>query len=74
MSWKVLLLLSAQGKVVRGRLQGSWTSTLDRWAPAAAWLRRPIEELDVDEHRAALGDRRVRPRFRVPLEREPAAT
>lgn len=39
---RLLNVLSAEGKVVRGRPKGSWTSTqfrwsaLDRWAPAAA--------------------------------------
>ena len=32
---RVLFLLSAEGRVVRGRPLGSWTSTLNRWTPIA---------------------------------------
>jgi hypothetical protein len=34
---RVLFLLAAQGKVVRGRPNGSWTSHQYRWTPLAAW-------------------------------------
>jgi hypothetical protein len=34
---RVLLLLAAQGRAVRGRPRGSWTSHQYRWAPLAAW-------------------------------------
>lgn len=34
---RVLLVLAAQGKVVRGRPRGSWTSHQYRWSPLAAW-------------------------------------
>ena len=34
---RVLLVLAAQGKVVRGRPGGSWTSHQYRWTPLAAW-------------------------------------
>ena len=34
---RVLLLLAAQGQVVRGRPRGSWTSHQYRWAPLAPW-------------------------------------
>src|SRR2546430_99973 len=33
----VLLLLAAEGRIVRGRPRGSWTSTQWRWSPAQAW-------------------------------------
>jgi hypothetical protein len=36
-SW-VLLLLAAQGRIVRGRPRGSWLSTQWRWAPVERWL------------------------------------
>jgi hypothetical protein len=35
---RVLFLLAAEGRIVRGRPLGSWTSTLYRWAPAETWL------------------------------------
>ena len=34
----VLLLLAAEGRIVRGRPRGSWTSTQYRWVPIEAWL------------------------------------
>ncbi len=34
----MLMQLSAEGKVVRGRPRGSWTSSQYRWAPIDAWL------------------------------------
>lgn len=51
---RLLNVLSAEGKVVRGRPRGTWTSTqfrwsaLDRWAPAAA------EQIEPDEAEAQL--------------------
>ena len=46
---RLLTVLAAEGKVVRGRPKGSWTSTqfrwsaLDRWAPSAAAAMDPLE-------------------------------
>ncbi|MFL6139753.1 MAG: winged helix DNA-binding domain-containing protein [Frankiaceae bacterium] len=37
LSSRVLLLLAAEGRAVRGRPRGSWASTQYRWAPMAAW-------------------------------------
>jgi hypothetical protein len=37
-SSRVLYLLAADGRIVRGRPRGSWTSSQWRWAPAEAWL------------------------------------
>jgi len=51
---KVLFLLAAEGRIVRGRPRGSWTSTLYRWAPARAWLPDAIAELETDAAAAAL--------------------
>jgi hypothetical protein len=45
-SWKVLFLLAADGRIVRGRPLGSWTSTLYRWAPIQSWLPGGFAELD----------------------------
>ena len=45
---RVLTLLGAEGRIVRGRPKGSWTSTqyrwstLERWAPAAAVAVDPL--------------------------------
>jgi len=35
---RVLLLLSADGRIVRGRPRGTWTSSQYRWAPMESWL------------------------------------
>jgi Winged helix DNA-binding domain len=59
-SWKVLFLLAAAGEIVRGRPMGSWTSTLYRWAPLAAWLPGGFVDLDTDTAAAALVRRWLR--------------
>jgi Winged helix DNA-binding domain len=41
---RVLFLLAAQGKVVRGRPNGSWTSHQYRWTPLAAWCPHGLDE------------------------------
>jgi hypothetical protein len=35
---RVLLQLAADGRIVRGRPRGSWTSSQYRWSPIDAWL------------------------------------
>jgi hypothetical protein len=51
---RVLFLLAAEGRIVRGRPTGSWTSTLYRWAPMQDWLPGGLEDLDTDEAAARL--------------------
>jgi hypothetical protein len=43
---RVLFLLAADGRIVRGRPRGSWTSSQYHWAPVDAWLpgRRPAPD------------------------------
>jgi Winged helix DNA-binding domain len=41
---RVLLVLAAQGKVMRGRPNGSWTSHQYRWTPLAAWCPDGLAE------------------------------
>jgi hypothetical protein len=53
-STKVLFLLAAEGRIVRGRPLGSWTSSLYRWAPTQTWLPEPIAELEPDRAAAEL--------------------
>jgi hypothetical protein len=53
-STKVLFLLAAEGRIVRGRPLGSWTSTLYRWAPAQTWLPAGIADLASDAAAAEL--------------------
>ena len=52
-SW-VLLLLAAEGRIVRGRPLGSWTSTQWRWSPVEAWLPDGIEDWPAPDARAEL--------------------
>jgi hypothetical protein len=49
MTTRVLFLLAAEGRIVRGRPQGSWTSSLWRWAPIDRWLPGGLAQLDIDE-------------------------
>ncbi len=43
-STRVLHLLAAEGRVVRGRPRGSWISSQYRWSPAEAWPELPTGE------------------------------
>jgi hypothetical protein len=60
MTTRVLFLLAAEGRIVRGRPQGSWTSSLYRWAPIDAWLPGGLPELDTDDAAAELVRRWLR--------------
>ncbi|HEY6794251.1 MAG TPA: winged helix DNA-binding domain-containing protein [Kineosporiaceae bacterium] len=51
---RVLLVLAAQGRVVRGRPLGSWTSTQFTWTTAGAWFDGGLPEVDVPEAEAEL--------------------
>jgi Winged helix DNA-binding domain len=53
----VLFLLAAEGRVVRGRPRGAWTSSQWRWVPAASWLPRPLPHIDQEEARDTLARR-----------------
>ncbi|MBO0685283.1 MAG: AlkZ family DNA glycosylase, partial [Candidatus Dormibacteraeota bacterium] len=59
-STRVLFLLAAEGRIVRGRPRGSWLSTQYRWAPAETWLSGGMAELQVEEARAELVRRWLR--------------
>ncbi len=45
-STRVLFLLAAEGRIVRTRPLGSWTSGQYRWAPLETWLGRPLPSID----------------------------
>jgi hypothetical protein len=51
---RVLPLLAADGRVVRGRPRGSWTSSQYRWSTVAAWLPAGVPELKAEEARVEL--------------------
>jgi len=53
-SSKVLFLLAAEGRIVRGRPLGSWTSSLYRWSPVTTWLPGGIAALETDDAAAEL--------------------
>ena len=57
MTTPVLFLLACEQRVVRGRPQGSWTSTRYRWAPMKSWLPEGLPVLKTDEARAELARR-----------------
>ena len=53
-STRVLALLSASGRIVRGRPRGSWISTQYRWVPADAWIPGGVGDLPTDGARVEL--------------------
>jgi DNA glycosylase AlkZ-like len=53
-STRVLFLLSAEGRVVRGRPRGSWISSQYRWSPIDAWVPGGMPELRAADAQAAL--------------------
>jgi hypothetical protein len=50
----VLLLLAAQGRIVRGRPRGSWLSTQWRWSPVDRWLPAGMAAPRAEDAQAAL--------------------
>jgi hypothetical protein len=51
---RVLMQLAADGRVIRGRPRGSWTSSQFRWAPIEAWLPEGVDDLPTDTARVEL--------------------
>jgi hypothetical protein len=56
----VLFLLAAEGRIVRGRPRGAWTSSQWSWVPAAAWLPEPLPRHQPEPARADLAARWLR--------------
>ncbi|HET6502202.1 MAG TPA: winged helix DNA-binding domain-containing protein [Amycolatopsis sp.] len=54
---RVLLLLAAQGRIVRGRPRGSWLSTQYAWATAETWLPGGFSRQGADSARIGLARR-----------------
>ncbi|MFE3058299.1 winged helix DNA-binding domain-containing protein [Nocardia sp. NPDC059239] len=50
----VLVTLGCEGRIVRGRPNGSWASSQYTWAPIESWQPEGIPALPVDEARAEL--------------------
>jgi Winged helix DNA-binding domain len=57
MSTRILFLLAAEGKVIRGRPKGTWVSSMYRWAPMDDWLGGPMPEMSKPEAQAAMLER-----------------
>jgi len=54
MTTRVVFLLAAEGKIVRGRPRGSWISGQYRWVPTDTWLGAPLPTMPVAEASAKL--------------------
>ena len=54
---RLLTLLAAEGRVVRGRPKGSWTSTQFRWSTLADWAPQAAAAVDPIEAEATLARR-----------------
>jgi Winged helix DNA-binding domain len=50
----VLFMLAADGRIIRGRPRGTWTSSQYRWSPAETWLNGGMPELPVEDSRVEL--------------------
>ncbi|WP_280236184.1 winged helix DNA-binding domain-containing protein [Nocardia cyriacigeorgica] len=50
----VLVTLGAEGRIVRGRPNGSWSSSQYSWAPIESWLPDGIAAIPADDARAEL--------------------
>ncbi|WP_194820445.1 winged helix DNA-binding domain-containing protein [Nocardia sp. XZ_19_385] len=50
----VLVTLGAEGRIVRGRPNGGWTSSQYTWAPIESWLPAGVLDVPVDVARADL--------------------
>jgi hypothetical protein len=59
-STRVLFLLATEGRIVRARPLGGWTSGQYRWARTEAWLGEPLPTLDHAEACAELLSRWLR--------------
>jgi hypothetical protein len=56
-SSRVLFLMAADGRIVRGRPRGSWISSQFHWSTVEAWLPRGLAEPPVETARAELARR-----------------
>ncbi len=56
----VLLTLGAEGRIVRGRPNGGWSSSQYTWAPIESWLPGGVPAVPVEEARAEVVRRWLR--------------
>jgi Winged helix DNA-binding domain len=59
-STRLLFLLAAEGRIIRGRPRGTWVSSLYRWAPVERWIGGPLPEHPTGEAQVALVSRWLR--------------
>jgi hypothetical protein len=60
MSTRILFLLANEGRIIRGRPNGSWVSSLYRWAPMETWIGGPMAEIDQPQAQCLLLTRWLR--------------
>jgi hypothetical protein len=60
MSTRILFLLAIEGRIIRGRPNGSWVSSLYRWAPMETWIGGPMAEIDQPQAQCLLLTRWLR--------------
>ncbi len=60
LSSRLLLLLAAEGKVVRGRPRGTWTSHQYSWSPLTSWAPAGLADWDTQQAEVELGRRWLR--------------
>ncbi|HLX35452.1 MAG TPA: winged helix DNA-binding domain-containing protein [Candidatus Limnocylindrales bacterium] len=53
-STRVLMLLSGENRILRGRPRGSFVSSLYQWVPTDAWVPGALREIPEDEAQAEL--------------------
>jgi hypothetical protein len=51
---RVMTGLAAEGRIIRGRPRGSWTSTQFRWAPIESWLPDGLPSIPAEQARTEL--------------------
>ncbi len=57
---RVLVQLAAQGRIVRGRPRGGWTSTQYTWSPTSTWLGDELNGAPAERAREQLAERWLR--------------
>ena len=60
MSTRILFLLAAEGRIIRGRPRGSWLSSQYRWVPRDTWFGEPLPSFDTSTARVDLLTRWLR--------------
>ena len=59
-STRLLFLLASEGRIIRGRPNGTWLSSLYRWVPMDRWVEGGLEPWPAERARAELARRWLR--------------